>query len=177
MPSDLMGGLFALGGTIVGGAITYFGQRASLRRTEQRDASALAGALGAEISAYLNLMERRDHVSNAKRLAELIRTGHKKQIRGFLDADSKPLDEFPYFKSQMGKIGLLGSELCLEVAKYYALLAGVQTTVISAEKGKYDGLDHATMASIVDHEVALWQEALEIGKGLVPKLMKLSIKN
>ena len=165
-----------LGGTIIGGLISYFTQRSFAQAKWDQEVRAIAGAIGAEIDAYLDLMKRRNHVATAEQLSAGLRSGQVLQIRGFMRKDAKPLDQFPVFTSQVEKLGLLG-DVCFNLARYYTLLAGVLTTVIDAEAGKYDQLSPAQKADLVDEEVRVWQEALNLGASLVIRLKHIARLN
>lgn len=174
MAADWLGSVITasagFAGTLVGAGISYLAQRNAHNSQRREDAAALASALGAEIAAYLELMKIRDHVANAKALAAGLRDGRIEQIRGFLDEEAKPLDEFPFFKSAIGRLGSLGPDLSASVATYYTLISAVQVTVIAAQRGRYDSVGAARKAEIVEHEAALWQKALSLGEQLLPKL-------
>jgi hypothetical protein len=140
---------------------------------KENERRALAGAIAAELEAYLDLMTRRNHSKNGRDLANRIRAGSGDKLRGFLDKDSKPLDEFLLVKSQVGNIGILG-DVCFDLLKFYTLLAGVQTTVISGENGKYDGLGEASLANMIETEIAVWESALAMAPSIVSRLKKIA---
>jgi hypothetical protein len=177
MTEQVVGSLIAAGsgllGTIIGGCITFLVQHkitADQERTLQRS---LASAVAAEIDAYLALMDRRNHVAAAKQLSASLRSGKVQHIRGFMNKDAKPLEDFPLFQQQLGKIGVLG-DLCFDLARFYTLLAGVHRTVIDAENGKYDNARQVAKADLVDSELALWEEALALARQLLPRLKRLA---
>jgi hypothetical protein len=173
MAADWILAASGLVGAIIGGAISYFAQKSIRNADKESDRRALAGAIAAEIEAYLHLMSLRNHANHARALAQRIRAASGEKLRGFLDKDSKPLDEFPVIKTQLGNIGILG-DVCFELVKFYAVLSGVQSTVISAEHGKYDGLSAAALADMIDQEAGVWESALALGASVVPRLKQIA---
>jgi hypothetical protein len=173
MPADWISAASGLAGTIIGGCISYFAQKSTRNADKENERRALAGGVAAEIEPYNHLMSLRDHSKNARALAARIRSGSGEKLRGFLDKDSEPLGEFPFIKTQLVNIGILG-DVCFELVKFYALISGVQTTVISAEHGKYDKLSSAALADMIDQEVAVWESALALGSSVIPRLKKIA---
>jgi hypothetical protein len=173
MSADWISAASGLVGTIIGGVISYFAQKSTRNADRENDRRALAGGVAAEIEAYLHLMGLRDHAKNAHALAQRIRSGSGEKLRGFLDKDSKPLDEFLFIKTQLGNIGILGN-VCFDLVKFYSLLSGVQSTVITAEYGKYDGLSPSALADMIDSETTVWESALSFGSEVLPRLKKIA---
>jgi hypothetical protein len=64
--------------------------------------------------------------------------------------------------------------MCADLVKFYAIISGVQSTVISAEHGKYDGLSSLALADMIDQEVVVWESALTLGSSVIPRLKKIA---
>jgi hypothetical protein len=175
--SNLAQSLIAAGsgllGTIIGGAISYCAQVGQVNAEQKRRRKMIALSVAAEMEAYLDLMERREHARNARAIVAMLRTGQNVQLRGFAQPDDTPLGQFPLFVRLMDEIGELGP-ICSDVAKFHTLIAGVRTTTIAAERGQFDGLDPTAKANLVESEVEVWENALSIGRALVPRLRKIA---
>lgn len=169
MAGEWLPAVSGLVGTVIGGCITYFGQKLSRDAEKKAERAALAGGIAAEIEAYLLLMQVRNHAAGARALAARIRGGSGEKLRGFLHEDNKPLDEFPVARAHMGDVGQLG-DVCFDLAKFYALLAGVQTTVISAERGKYDSMSASDLADMIERETVLWEQSLALATSVLPRV-------
>lgn len=156
-------------GAIIGGAISYLTQRWLYGADRKEQRRALAAGIAAEIEAYLDLMDRRRHHEPARALIERLERGEDTPIRGWANVEEKPLEQFPLMLSNLRDLGQLGDD-CFDTGKFLALIAGVRTTLIEAERGKYDQLSPQAKASFVRQELAIWDEALELARSLVPRL-------
>jgi hypothetical protein len=161
-------------GVCVGGLITFFGQRYFQRADRAEKRGALAASLGAEIDAYLHLMKVRDHETHARTRIQRLRAGQHDSMRGWgIDPTAKPLSEFPVFWASISEIGVLGT-ICSDLSRFYALTSGVQSTAIAAERGAYDNLSLKERADLIEGELAVFVEATNLGRSLVPRLNGVS---
>ncbi len=176
--ANIINSLIAAGsgllGTLVGGGISYLGQRSRDQDERTQAKQALAASLAAEIDAYIELMERRCHVDAARKLETQLRQGMDIPIRGFAQEDDEPLDQFPLFLASIEKNGMLGN-ICFDLARFYTLIAGVRTTCIMAQRGQYDKSSPTGRADLVNGELAVWCEALAMAPSIINRLKAIAL--
>jgi hypothetical protein len=173
LTQSIIAALSGLLGTIIGGCISYWAQVGQANAEQKRRRKMIALSLAAEIEAYLELMKRRNHSASGRQLAAAIRAGQNVEIRGFALSDDTPLGQFPLFSMLMGEVGELGA-ICADLAKFHALIVGVRTTAIAAERGQYDRLSATAKADLIESELALWESALPMGEALIPRLRMIA---
>lgn len=91
----LISGIFALSGAVIGGLVTFGGQYYFRAKELRERKQALAYSVAAEIEAYLDLMECRDHVTYAQQIIDNNRNGTrqlpKAWISGFARQSTKKI--------------------------------------------------------------------------------------
>jgi hypothetical protein len=162
-----------LAGTIIGGLIGYYSQRAQHKAYQSERRIALAAAIRAELEAYLSLMALRDHGSNVRAIIERLRKGEDISLKALPTNDTKLAESFPVFFSQLGHIGLLGD--CVgDLAKFYSQMAGVRATLDMMHAGRFDQLRPQDRARPVEQDLELWENTLQLGRAICGQLASIT---
>lgn len=160
----------ALLGTLVGGAIT-FGLQSSERRANRREKRAgLAAGLAAEIQVYLKMVEMRRYDEMAKRLLTAARSGINVPLTGFISANERDKENFPFYAANICDIGLLGADVCRDLITFHSLVGAVRSTIIRAEDGFYATLSPHDKADLIEEELTVWSKLSADGKMLAANL-------
>ena len=153
----------------MGGGITYWLQRwtRQIDRTEEREA--LAIGLAAEIEAYVELVESRNHGATVRQIISTLRNGQDVMLSQLLPIPGTVKNYFPLFFAQLEKIGIL-CENTSELAKFYTRLSGVFATLTSINAGHFDKLPIANKISLLEEELKLWENTLRGGRAVAIQL-------
>lgn len=170
---SIISAISGLAGTIIGGCITYWLQRSQRQTDRAEERRALALGIAAEIDAYVELVEARNHSAAIRGFVALLRSGQNLPLSNLQRAEGKVRDYFPLFYTQLEKIGFLG-EHAADLAKFYTRLAGVFATVESASAGRFDGYTIPNKITLLENELDLWENALRGGRAVAIQLKNMS---
>lgn len=159
-------GLF---GTIIGGLISWSVQRSSRREERAERRSALAHAIAAEIEAYLDITEKRDHITYAKGLLTENQKGNRMVPKNWLSPFEKQNSPFRVLEANLNNIGILG-DVCQDIATFYSRVMAVRTTLTMADEGAFDEATAKDVAYILENEIELWENANSLGRYVVNTL-------
>lgn len=166
----------ALLGTLVGGAIT-FGLQSSERRANRTEKRAgLAAGLAAEIQVYLKMVEMRRYDELAKRLLTVARSGVDVPLNGFISANEREKENFPFYAANISDIGLLGPDICRDLTTFHSLIGAVRSTIIRAEDGFYSSLSPQSKADLIEEELSVWSQMSADGKMLAANLVAIATR-
>ncbi|HEX9544890.1 MAG TPA: hypothetical protein VF955_06875 [Pyrinomonadaceae bacterium] len=160
-------------GVMIGGLITYVVQRTQRRHDKEEERKALACGIAAELEAYLDLMDARNHAASIKSLIASLHGGQDLKLSVIQRADGRVPDFFPLTFAQLNKVGLLG-EITADLARFYTGLAGVFATMDTANSGRFDGLPIANKIDLLEKELALWENTTRVGRATVMQLKKIA---
>lgn len=155
--------VIGMGGAVIGGSLVILGKFLEDRRASKARSRTLAFAIAAEIEAYLDLMEMRDHVSYARDLIRMNRGGTRRLPKEWISGFEREYDPLPVMRSAIPEIGLLGT-LGGDVAKFYTQVTAVRATLMSADDGKYDDACAEDLAFIFEKELELWLATVDLGR-------------
>ena len=164
--SELIG--VVLGGGLV--IVTNWIERNAQRR---HDRKALAGALSAEIDAYISLMERRNHSQIARSYIAAAKDGQTMSGQKWMTQAEAERSPFILFEANLDKVGILGNAACRSLATFHARIQATRATVAALQDGFYDQLSPRQQASLLEPEINQWDEAMQQGKALSLALQKL----
>jgi hypothetical protein len=159
----------ALIGALVGGFATYLNQTANRRQSVRERRRALAAGIGAEMRAYIELMERRKHAERAQSRVEALRAGTNLSLKGWLPEHERSWDPFPFFHASLHEIGILGP-ICGPIARFHTLWSGIRSTILSAEAGAFDEKPLTEKVDIIEADLGLWKEMISLGRDIVRDL-------
>ena len=166
----------ALGGTIVGviggGLATYWVQRWQSGKDRADKRRALAAGVAAELIAFIDLVEERDHTSAWKGTVAAMRQGHDLKLAGNAGPEGTVKEMFPFFFAQINSIGLLGDQTP-DLAKFYTRLAGIYATMSKANKGAFDSRSLDGRITVLETEIALWENTLKGGRAVAVQLQAI----
>lgn len=167
---SIIGAASALAGAIVGGVATNWAQ-ASQRRAEFRTRRrGLAAAHAAEIRAYLEMIEMRRYVQHAEQLHMALSQGYSVSLKGFMTEHERLTDPFPVYRSNIAEIGVLGPQLCGDLAIFHSWVSAVRSTIVRAEEGYYDTYAPEQSAELLREELAVWRDLTIRGRKLIEEL-------
>ena len=169
MGDSLVNGIFALAGVAIGGLVTFGGQYYFRAKELRERKQSLAYSVAAEIEAYLDLMERRDHVTYAQQIIDNNRNGVRQLPKAWISGFEKGVETFPILKSVLPEIGLLGDASSI-VSKFYSQAMAVRITLMSVDDGDYEQADAKDLAYIFDQELGLWKDTVRVGREAIIKL-------
>jgi hypothetical protein len=140
-----IGGLIGAFGAIAGGSFgSWF--------TWQKERQSVAAAFAAEVQGIVDLIY-------VRQVLELIPLGYKFAIE----------PNFPVFEANIGKIGLLPTELARKVAGFYNYAAGIFLDVRTINN---DEITEGTRIRFTQRLTKNIETMLMEGKALVPELQK-----
>ncbi|TSD88909.1 hypothetical protein FFK22_009300 [Mycobacterium sp. KBS0706] len=172
MLSALVSGGIGILGVWVGARVAHGSQRELAERDREENRRGLAAALAAELEGYFAIVHRRGHVERAQRIRRQLAIDGV-PIGGWLRADEGPLDPFPIAQARMADIGILGP-VASDLARLYTWIAGVRTTLIEVERGRFDALAPDGKLELVEEELQVWAEAQAMADQLLPKLRAIA---
>ncbi|MEF2553241.1 hypothetical protein VQ042_18070 [Aurantimonas sp. A2-1-M11] len=172
MSADYGVALVGFLGALVGAAASFGGQWFSHHLETQRERKAVASAIAAEIDGYISLMNLRDHVTSAKRMAAAAQKGIRPDIGRLIAKHEIGAEQFPVIMQNLDKVGLLG-ELAGDISKFCRMVGGVRATIMSDIEGKYAKLSPSELGDLIEQEIALWEDAMALGRMLIRRLRAL----
>ncbi|EAS51679.1 hypothetical protein SI859A1_02495 [Aurantimonas manganoxydans SI85-9A1] len=174
MPADYGVALVGFIGAIIGAAASFAGQWWLRHLSDQKETQALASALSAEIEGYVSLMERRNHVTGVREMAIRARQGHAIDLGSLMTSKEIDSEPFPVMHAHLDRIGLLG-RYAGRLLQFYWLIYGVRMTIIANCEGKHAGWTPEQIASLIDRECDVWDEAMAKGRTLCRELNRIAM--
>ncbi|MGV2106996.1 hypothetical protein ACQZ4X_13120 [Agrobacterium vitis] len=169
---QIISGAAGLIGSVIGTVGTLYAQNSKRSDEIVRQRQALGFAIAAEIDAYLDLMDRRDWVSQAEYLMDVAKSGQVPKVDRWITEEEQSRDVFPIFTANLSNIGMLGPS-CKELGKFYTSVIAIRTTVTEMQTGKYDNLSPAVWVELIQEEIDFWLETVVIGRRLTDQLRRL----
>jgi hypothetical protein len=175
---QIVSGLFVLGGVLAGGLVTTGVTLFSAWLTRHHERKALAGAVAAEVDAYISFISRRKPIEYIEGIAraneKAAEIGAKAVLpKNWITGYEQSRDIFPVLTASLPKIGILGP-ICRDISEFYNLVYGVRTTIISIGEGNFENATPRDVVTIIRSEIALWNEAMIIGRRMVERLSKIA---
>lgn len=162
--------LFGFLGTVIGAGVSYFAQKSMAMDARKVEARNLKLGMAAEVEAYLGIVDRRAHASNAASVIDTLRLGNDVLLRNFgMEKDEDPAGLFVIFSANTAKLGILGKD-ATSVLEFYLAAMAVRTTARSAQRGEFDAYTINQKVRLITEELDLWQETAAKGKRLVDRL-------
>ena len=156
-------------GTIIGGMVTYLAQRGQHASDRNERRQVFAGAVAAEIGAYIELVRQRNHAASAHALLQSLRSGKNVELSTFKASGLSVKEFFPIFFAQPEMVGTLGAA-APDLARFFTKLSGVIATMKSFEFRTFHGLPIEERIRMVEQEVELWEDTLKLGDSLTARL-------
>jgi hypothetical protein len=141
--------------------------------TATKIGKALAAGIAAELDAYLDLTDARNHTAAVRSLIAALRSGQDIKLSVIQRADGKVKDFFPLAFAQLDKFGLL-RELNADLARFYTGLAGVFATLDVAHGGNYDNFPIVRKIDLLEKELVLWENTVRLGRATASQLRKVA---
>ena len=147
-----LGGILALAGGV---CAHWYGHRQERKN--------IAHALAGEISAILDIVERRNYEKDIQKTIQSAKqTGEPWRFTILMRKNY-----FPIFESNAENIGLLRSDLAKGVAKFYVLCKGISEDV---SPDSFESETQVESISRLENLLVLFQEARTTGQQLVTRL-------
>lgn len=150
-----LGGLLA----IIGGVWAHW-------QSHRQERKNLAHALAGEISAILDIVDRRQY---EKGIREIIQSAQKTGVPWRYTIVIRS-NYFPVFEANAAKIGLLRSDLAKDVAKLYVLCKGI---VDDVSPDSFESKTPQESIGRLENLLILFGEARTTGRSLITRLEKL----
>ena len=170
----IIGAASALLGTLAGGVVTNWSQSAERHATRRDKLIGMATSLSAEIEAYIEMVSMRKYVQHAKDIGEAAKHGHTVSLKGWITESERVIEHFPTFRSNSSDLGILGIEICRDLARFHSSYSAVRATIIRAEEGHYDELPPSAVAALIEQELGLWEVVILKGERLIVDLRGLA---
>ena len=138
-----------------------------------RDRQGVAAVLGAEITSILHITERGCVIENFAALLPLLDEGTNVP---FPQVYTMEPSYGPIFERNIEKIGLLSTDVSVQVVKFYGYIFGLRSALRNLVSGAWE--EHPRAANIKAAQIRsglmLWSEATTIATPLVTNLRAIS---
>lgn len=153
---------------VTGGALALAGSFGAQAWQGRRERKALRAAFRAEISTILHMAEIRKHDQLFRTMVELWETKGIEQPVVVFGGEDLPSD--PVFDKNVEKIGTLGADVAGDIGAFYAMMTGVRIDLRALMRGQMGNLTPAQRIDVIKKDLALYDEALALGRRLVERL-------
>lgn len=150
-----LGGMLA----IVGGSIIKWLEYSMERRS-------LRAAIRAEIAGLLDLITRRGSGDMFRTAIETWRADEDFELHIFtLDEDFTPV-----YRANIGKVGMLGSDVAGDVVKFYDSIISIRAELRAHLNGQTHRMSSFARADRLEMVLEAWNEAMELGADLIKRM-------
>ncbi len=150
--------------TLVGGLLTFLGGLTGsyLVQKFQRDADRknLASAFYGEISALLEITEKRQYIQGVEANLQEIKTTGRTNLMSF----AVTLKYFNVYDQNVGKLGVLLAPLPEKIVSFYTLTFAAIEDFQEIASGKYQNSNAAAIEKMLEELLDICNEAVALGK-------------
>ena len=155
-------------GVAIGAVVTSASSFRIELRKYRREVQSVSVALAAAVETDIWIADRRRHADFFRTALETLRQGHAMRFFGGM-MEGQISD--PIADHLMDRVGILEPDLAARTTRFFTALHGIRGDVMNLRNGVF-GDDPATVAMVIEADLALWQETREAGLALVVDLRK-----
>lgn len=163
-------GIIGVLGTVIGGGVTYYTQKLSLREGRKATSVGLRFAVAAEIEAYIGILMLRQNSGAADNLLKTLRDGITVNLQDVGASDTETMEQcFPIYYANISHIGSLGASSG-DVVRFYTTVSAVKSTLFRMKAGDYNSYNASQQLALIERELDFWQKTVNSGELLVLRL-------
>jgi hypothetical protein len=160
----IVGGLIGIAGSVIGiiGSFATSVYLESIRREAER--KSLTGAIVGEISALLEISERRRYVEALSSLIAMAKAGHPDISYSFVFSVRR--NPFIVYDANLSRIGILRVPLPRKIARFYAQASSILEDIADMREDKFRR-DHDESIRVLEGLLKLFEDTHSLGREII----------
>lgn len=154
--------LTALIAALVGGGVAILTGAALELLRDQRKGQQLSHAIAGEISALLEIVQKRGYSESLRQLCAQARGGNARVLKINIQRTY-----FPVIEANLQNIGLLPVELPLLIPRFLTLSKSVLEDFSSMHSGSMDNAYHQELSTFYDELIPVFDDAIKTGREII----------